>query len=297
MKRAFVEPERVFAANLLAQVKALSWLYQTSHWQTRGKLFYQDHLLFERLYESATGFLDKLAEKVVGLYGWQTVDAPDSAMRTTNLLKIVWQIPDPIERALALENTLQRFMSQELENDGMPTGWRVLLEDMLDQQDEHFYLLGQRNSKEASLERRWHSARNPEQWQQVEDLPKTAGKLYERESQMWEQAIVKWLKENPRWDDPVRRLDALTYAPPTKVNLEKFMATVPKVKAPWVKRLRVFMRNMLFGSYTREFKFMEGPNSMISTFFSDFREALHHYQGGRVAASDFEEEWFNRESQ
>jgi len=293
MKLAFKEPERRDAALILGLLRTLSWMYQTSHWQARGKFFYQDHLLFQRLYEAADAQIDGLAERIVGLFGWQTVDGPDSAKRMTDYLKIFWDIPDPVERALKAELVFVDMVKGRIV-DEMPTGWKVFLEDLVSQHDESLYLLQQRAHKDVAWERAWHSAGSPQRWANFEEpLLKTGAILFKRESQVWEKAVIQWLKDNPKWDSTVKRLDALTYSPPTKENLEKFMKTVPKVNAPWAKRLKVFLRNMLFGSYTREFKFVEGPNSMISAFFTSFRDALHHFQGGRTADADLESLWFS----
>lgn len=60
---------------LLACLRAQHWSYQQSHWQARGEPAYGDHLLFQRLYESVEGHIDTLAEKMVGLYGVETVSS------------------------------------------------------------------------------------------------------------------------------------------------------------------------------------------------------------------------------
>jgi len=62
---------------LLALLRAQYWSYQQSHWQTRGRPYYGNHLLFQRLYESVTDHVDGLAEKMVAFYGVEAVDALD----------------------------------------------------------------------------------------------------------------------------------------------------------------------------------------------------------------------------
>ena len=37
----------------VASLKAMALIHQQSHWTTRGQSFYGDHLLFEKLYDSA----------------------------------------------------------------------------------------------------------------------------------------------------------------------------------------------------------------------------------------------------
>jgi len=51
----------------LAFVLAVRDMYQSFHWGTSGSKFYEDHLLFERLYNSLSEESDSIAEKFVGL--------------------------------------------------------------------------------------------------------------------------------------------------------------------------------------------------------------------------------------
>ena len=53
-------------AALLTYLRALAFLHQTHHWQTRGTTFYADHLLFDRLYNETLPLIDKIAERAVG---------------------------------------------------------------------------------------------------------------------------------------------------------------------------------------------------------------------------------------
>jgi DNA-binding ferritin-like protein len=56
-------------AVLAACARALAMILQTCHWQTMGQQFYADHELFSRLYGTADGNVDVLAEKAVGTSG------------------------------------------------------------------------------------------------------------------------------------------------------------------------------------------------------------------------------------
>lgn len=51
----------------LAFVLAIRDMYQSFHWGTSGRDFYEDHLLFERLYNASAEESDSVAEKFVGL--------------------------------------------------------------------------------------------------------------------------------------------------------------------------------------------------------------------------------------
>lgn len=62
-------------ANLyVATLRQIYLVHQYSHWTTRGRAFYSDHLLFERLYKSAADDADTAAEKMIGLFGLDGVD-------------------------------------------------------------------------------------------------------------------------------------------------------------------------------------------------------------------------------
>jgi hypothetical protein len=51
----------------LSFVLAIRDIYQSFHWGTTGSDFYEDHLLFERLYGELAEQADEVAEKFVGL--------------------------------------------------------------------------------------------------------------------------------------------------------------------------------------------------------------------------------------
>ena len=53
-------------AILLGLLRSLNILHQSHHWQTEGKEFYSDHLLFQKLYETIQGEIDTIGEKTVG---------------------------------------------------------------------------------------------------------------------------------------------------------------------------------------------------------------------------------------
>ena len=56
-------------AKLVAATQGLATIHQIAHWTTGGVNFYEDHLLFERIYGQASEDLDALAEKTVGIFG------------------------------------------------------------------------------------------------------------------------------------------------------------------------------------------------------------------------------------
>lgn len=48
---------------------ALNVFYNSAHWRSKGPLFYQDHLLFARLYEKIDDEIDELVELIIGATG------------------------------------------------------------------------------------------------------------------------------------------------------------------------------------------------------------------------------------
>lgn len=53
----------------VASLRAISIIHQQNHWLSKGENSYGNHLLFERVYTSATEDLDLAAEKIIGVYG------------------------------------------------------------------------------------------------------------------------------------------------------------------------------------------------------------------------------------
>ena len=52
---------------MLARFRALSLYYQEIHWSVKGNVFFQDHLLAERLYNEVSDAIDGIAEKGIGV--------------------------------------------------------------------------------------------------------------------------------------------------------------------------------------------------------------------------------------
>lgn len=104
------------AALYIASLKAISLIHQHSHWTTKGKPFYGDHLLFERLYKSALEDLDLAAEKFIGLFGDEVLDYQLQAdLLNKVLLKYKGLEGSPMEMSLTIEKDFLKF-SQDAYN-------------------------------------------------------------------------------------------------------------------------------------------------------------------------------------
>ena len=136
------------AALYIASLKAMALVHQNSHWSTRGIAFYGDHLLFERLYNSALKDLDLAAEKFIGLFGDDVLNYDLQAdLLHKILLKYSSLEGSPLEMSLATEKDFLKFSQQAyncFEDEGKLT---LGLDDMImaiaSQREESVYLLQQ----------------------------------------------------------------------------------------------------------------------------------------------------------
>ena len=130
---------------MLAFLRAQSWLLISLHWQVKGSNFYELHLLFERLYGALGGQIDSLAEKIVGYYGSEAVEMNDSMSRAQKWLK-EWK-GEPVDAALASEKQLQTLIRQTYETMKEKKELSLGLDDFLmalaNDHETHLYLLGQ----------------------------------------------------------------------------------------------------------------------------------------------------------
>jgi len=118
-------------ASLLALLQAQALSYQTSHWQTKGKAYYGNHLLFGRLYEGLGDQIDELAEKMVGYMGTGVVDMSDGCRRMSEWVNRWSTIDCHFHRGLQSEEDCQAAIRRAF--DGIEaTGKMTLgLEDWL----------------------------------------------------------------------------------------------------------------------------------------------------------------------
>jgi len=130
---------------VLAVLRAQSWLFQSLHWRAKGKDFYETHLLFMRLYEGVGEEIDALAEKLVGYYGDEAVEEEDSIKRTQTWLN-TWS-GDPIDKALQAEKQFQALLRKTYKSMEKKNELSLGLDDYLmataSAHEVHLYLLGQ----------------------------------------------------------------------------------------------------------------------------------------------------------
>jgi len=135
---------------LLAVLRAAHWSHWTSHWQIKGSTFYGDHLLMEKLYGGLVDEIDTLAEKIIGEFGSESLDAVDQAqMMTSNLITQSRGEKDPLKRALQIEENLQKtlkvFYEMLKQQDQMSLGLDDYVMSLANAHETNLYLLRQRH--------------------------------------------------------------------------------------------------------------------------------------------------------
>ena len=132
----------------LATLQAMTIIHKQSHWLTQGKTFYGDHLLFERIYDSAIENLDSAAEKFIGAYGDGCLDYDLQAdllhrvlVKYNNLEGSPQQMSLAIERDfLKLNGDLNKLLEDE---DLITLGVSDMLGSIASDRDTAVYLLKQ----------------------------------------------------------------------------------------------------------------------------------------------------------
>lgn len=136
------------AALYVATLKAMALIHQHNHWTTNGEMFYAEHLLFERLYNSVLEDLDLAAEKYIGLFG---DEALDYKLQTELLSKVLLNYNklegSPVEMSLAVEKDFIKFSNDAYECFDEQGELSLGLDDMImsiaSNREEAAYLLQQ----------------------------------------------------------------------------------------------------------------------------------------------------------
>ena len=138
--------------DLLSKLYALQFYYRESHWQAHNIVFYADHLLFERLSDDAYKYVDKLAEKGIGVTGDVSIGNFPAILKKTYAIlnKLTHENIEnskSFEEGLKLEMDLQAFLKIADADPTQTIGVKALLEDIFDDSEGRVYLIKQRLSK------------------------------------------------------------------------------------------------------------------------------------------------------
>jgi len=136
------------ASLYVASLKAMSLIHQHNHWTTKGSEFYGDHLLFMRIYESASTNLDTAAEKFMGVLGEDTIDYDTQTDLLNKVLSKYSKLEgSPAEMSLAIEKDFIKFSQAAydcFEAEGkMTLGLDDMIMAIASQREESVYLLQQ----------------------------------------------------------------------------------------------------------------------------------------------------------
>lgn len=146
------------AALYIATLKAMALIHQHSHWTIKGEYFYGDHLLFERLYDSALKDLDLAAEKYMGLFGDEVLAYDQQTELLTKVLAKYSHLEgSAAQMSLAIEKDFIKFSGEAydiFEAEGKLT---LGLDDMImaiaSSREESVYLLQQTLKGENEFQR------------------------------------------------------------------------------------------------------------------------------------------------
>ena len=135
---------------ILAYQRSLAIYYKTAHWQSKGSLFYSDHLLFDRLHNSVQEEIDTVAEKGIGLTSDISVVNPVTHLKLVS--EVMEKMPtenneniDYAKSALSLEKQFLSFL-EEVGKEGS-LGFQNMVGGIADNHETNVYLLNQRSTK------------------------------------------------------------------------------------------------------------------------------------------------------
>lgn len=132
----------------LATLRAIYFVHQQSHWLTKGNNFYGNHLLFQRLYESAQENADLAAEKFLGLMGEDGLNLAFQNELLNKILKRYEGMNDkPAEMSLAIEKEFLKLSKDAYDGFESESVMTLGLDDMIlaiaSKREESVYLLQQ----------------------------------------------------------------------------------------------------------------------------------------------------------
>lgn len=133
---------------IVAATKGLVAVVQSAHWSAKGRNFYEDHLLFERVYNSFNELIDDVAEKAVSLSKDERIVDPCRLIKAsftfaeeTNHIGID-DLNQKVFTSVQLYKKLVTKCYNDLKADGMLTpGLENLLQNVLDVTEKQEYLL------------------------------------------------------------------------------------------------------------------------------------------------------------
>ena len=142
-------------AALLAMLRGANFIHLTHNWQSKGPTSYQDHLMFERVYNETLELVDQLAERTVGLGDPVLVDPVLQASHQLGFIQGLYSTAPAQMSADACVRlslsavgvvlvTLKTVQEKLSEVGRLTPGLEDLLQSMASRHEEFAYLLNQR---------------------------------------------------------------------------------------------------------------------------------------------------------
>lgn len=132
-----------------ASLRAQHQLFWTFHWRAKGKNYYGDHLLYQRLYEARVEEIDRMGEVVMALGGPAAVDPVRSWVAVKEIIDTTVEASNlnDVQRSIGLvRDALSRIEMTNAVLGDSPYSLAVnnVLSGIADKQLEALYLLQQR---------------------------------------------------------------------------------------------------------------------------------------------------------
>lgn len=139
----------------IALIRAVYLMHQNHHWITKGKNFYGNHLLFERIYKSAAEDADMAAEKFIGLFGTETLDLHMQAQMIGRILEN-FSSGDPVQTSLEAEKKFldfsEKFYTLLDKEDRLTLGLDDMIMSIASNREGAVYLLKQTSEGEDKMD-------------------------------------------------------------------------------------------------------------------------------------------------
>ena len=137
----------------IAFIRAVGLINQNSHWLCKSSNFYGNHLMFERIYDSAVKDADALAEKYIGVFGQGALDCKMQPKMICKIMEL-FSDDDPIQNSLKAEkqflilsDKVHKVLNDE---DKLSLGVANLIEEIASHREEACYLLEQASETNMS---------------------------------------------------------------------------------------------------------------------------------------------------
>lgn len=132
---------------LLAALEATAKIHHSHHWQSQGKSYYEDHLLFERLYTETVAEVDGVGENTIVFAGREATSYFLSLKLQKEFCNKITDVQaDLVQNSLNAEQMLIEIAKLAIEKVKSINeyGLEQLVGNVLDKHNSHVYLLTSR---------------------------------------------------------------------------------------------------------------------------------------------------------